>query len=130
VSLAHHGVLFLDEMPEFGREAVEVMRQPMEDGLITLARASHTVTFPSHSPPRSIRAPADSSNGTARVPLHAAADRAYLAKISGPASQSLDLQVEMVALTAGRVTITEPAAPSSSIPQFKSIAKLAPFLAQ
>jgi magnesium chelatase family protein len=47
VSLAHHGVLFLDEMPEFRREALEVMRQPMEDGVVTLSRASRTVTFPS-----------------------------------------------------------------------------------
>jgi magnesium chelatase family protein len=46
VSLAHHGVLFLDELPEFRRETLEVMRQPMEDGLVTIARAARTVTFP------------------------------------------------------------------------------------
>lgn len=47
VSLAHHGVLFLDELPEFRRETLEVMRQPMEDGIVTIARAARTVTFPS-----------------------------------------------------------------------------------
>ena len=46
VSLAHHGVLFLDELPEFRRETLEVMRQPMEDGSVTIARAARTVTFP------------------------------------------------------------------------------------
>jgi len=46
VSLAHHGVLFLDELPEFRRETLEVMRQPMEDGLVTIARAARTVAFP------------------------------------------------------------------------------------
>jgi magnesium chelatase family protein len=46
VSLAHHGVLFLDELPEFRRETLEVMRQPMEDGVVTIARAARTVAFP------------------------------------------------------------------------------------
>ena len=46
VSLAHHGVLFLDEMPEFPRQVLETLRQPLEDGQVTVARASMTCAFP------------------------------------------------------------------------------------
>ncbi|MCI0532058.1 MAG: YifB family Mg chelatase-like AAA ATPase, partial [candidate division Zixibacteria bacterium] len=48
VSLAHHGVLFLDEMPEFSKDALEVLRQPMEDGMVTISRASVSLTYPAN----------------------------------------------------------------------------------
>ena len=46
ISIAHHGVLFLDELPEFKRTTLEVLRQPMEDGRVTVSRAAGTMTFP------------------------------------------------------------------------------------
>jgi len=46
ISIAHHGVLFLDELPEFKRSTLEVLRQPMEDGRVTVSRAAGTMTFP------------------------------------------------------------------------------------
>ena len=49
LSLAHHGVLFLDEVPEFGTRVLEVMRQPMEDRVVTISRAQGTLTFPANS---------------------------------------------------------------------------------
>jgi magnesium chelatase family protein len=118
VSLAHHGVLFLDELPEFRRETLEVMRQPMEDGRVTIARAARTVTYPSRFTMAAALNPCpcgffnDSRRECICSPTQIAR---YLAKISGPLLDRVDLQVEVAALTSDEIASTELAESSASI---------------
>jgi magnesium chelatase family protein len=118
VSLAHHGVLFLDELPEFRRETLEVMRQPMEDGLVTIARAARTVTFPARFTLAAALNPCpcgffnDARRECICSPMQI---QRYLAKISGPLLDRIDLQVEVAALTSDEITSVEPGEPSASI---------------
>lgn len=118
VSLAHHGVLFLDEMPEFRRETLEVMRQPMEDGQVTIARAARTVTFPSRFTLAGALNPCPCGyfNDARRECLCTPAQISrYLAKISGPLLDRIDLQVEVGALTSEEIASVVPGEPSASI---------------
>ena len=87
VSLAHHGVLFLDEMLEFSRRVLEVLRQPLEEGHVTIARAARTAVFPARFVLVGAMNPCPcgfAGDPDARVPLHAAAGRA----LSRPAVRS------------------------------------------
>jgi magnesium chelatase family protein len=118
VSLAHHGVLFLDELAEFRRETLEVMRQPMEDGLVTIARAAQTVTYPARFTLAAALNPCpcgyyqDSRRECICTPHQIAR---YLAKISGPLLDRIDLQVEVAALTTDEIASVEPGEPSAAI---------------
>jgi magnesium chelatase family protein len=118
VSLAHHGVLFLDEMAEFRRDTLEVLRQPMEDGLVSIARAARTVTYPSRFTLAAALNPCPCGFFNDRVrdcictPQQIAR---YLAKISGPLLDRIDLQVEVSALTTGEIASMIPAETSSDI---------------
>jgi magnesium chelatase family protein len=118
VSLAHHGVLFLDELPEFRRETLEVLRQPMEDGLVTIARAARTVTFPSRFTLASALNPCPCGyfNDTRRectcTPIQITR---YLGKISGPLLDRIDLQVEVAALKGEEIASLESGETSASI---------------
>ncbi|MDX1590951.1 MAG: YifB family Mg chelatase-like AAA ATPase, partial [Balneolaceae bacterium] len=98
ISMAHNGVLFLDELPEFKRSALEVMRQPLEDGSVSISRARMSVSYPSRimlvasmnpSPTGEWFDPED-QNGATNIQM-----QRYLGKISGPLLDRIDLHVEV-----------------------------------
>lgn len=118
VSLSHHGVLFLDELAEFRRETLEVMRQPMEDGTVTISRAARTITYPSRFTLAAALNPCPCGffNDTRRECLCTQAQISrYLGKISGPLLDRIDLQVEVGALTNDEISSLEPGESSDSI---------------
>jgi MoxR-like ATPase len=98
ISLAHHGVLFLDELPEFARGAIEVMRQPIEEGTVTIARASGTFTYPARFMLVASMNPCPCGyRGTrsAECRCDDAAVAKYVSKLSGPLLDRIDLQIEV-----------------------------------
>ena len=98
ISLAHHGVLFLDELPEFKRSVLEVLRQPLEDREVTIARAKFTLTYPASFMLVASMNPTPSGffHDDAAAPGHSAAEmQRYLGKISGPLLDRIDLHVEV-----------------------------------
>jgi magnesium chelatase family protein len=100
VSLAHHGVLFLDEMPEFERRALEVLRQPLEDGCVRIARASRTVEFPARFQLIGAMNPCPCGFlGHSDLVCRCTAPQIarYQARLSGPLRDRIDLAVEVPA---------------------------------
>jgi magnesium chelatase family protein len=98
ISLAHHGVLFLDELPEFTRSAIEVMRQPLEEGVVTIARAAGTFTYPARFMLVASMNPCPCGyrgTRTAECRCDDAAVAKYVAKLSGPLLDRIDLQIEV-----------------------------------
>jgi len=97
ISLSHNGVLFLDELPEFKRSVLEVMRQPLEDREVTISRAKFTVTYPSSfmlvasmNPSPSGYFPDDPQNTSSITEM-----QRYMNKISGPLLDRIDLHIEV-----------------------------------
>ncbi|MBK8091006.1 MAG: YifB family Mg chelatase-like AAA ATPase [Verrucomicrobiaceae bacterium] len=98
VSLAHHGVLFLDELPEFRRSTLEVLRQPLEDGRVTISRAAGTMTFPSQFMLVAAMNPCPCGfYGDARRECRCSPPmiQKYRQRISGPLLDRIDLHVEV-----------------------------------
>jgi magnesium chelatase family protein len=116
VSLAHHGVLFLDELLEFSRHVLEVLRQPLEEGFVTIARAARTAVFPARFVLVAAMNPCpcgfagDARRACRCTPVQVAN---YRGRLSGPLRDRLDLTVEVPALppaALGRTTGGEPSA--------------------
>lgn len=104
ISLAHHGVLFLDELPEFKRSVLETMRQPIEEGHVTISRAAGTMTFPSQfmliaamNPTPDGKMPAESRSSPREI-------QNYLGRISGPLLDRIDLHIEVPAVKFQEIT--------------------------
>jgi len=101
VSIAHHGVLFLDEMPEFRKDVLEVMRQPMEDGKVTISRATISLTYPAQFMLAGAMNPCPCGYfGDTSHDCHCALPQVqkYRARISGPLMDRIDLHIEVPAV--------------------------------
>jgi magnesium chelatase family protein len=115
ISLAHHGVLFMDELPEFKRNVLETLRQPLEEGRVTISRAAGTVTFPSQfmlvaamNPTPDGKMPGESHCSPREIAN-------YLNRVSGPLLDRIDLHVEVPAVKFQDITSQRNGEPSATI---------------
>ena len=118
VSLAHNGVLFLDELPEFARNVLEVMRQPLEDGQVTIARAAATVTFPSRCMLVAAMNPCPCGYyGDPKRECHCTPNQIqkYRNKVSGPLLDRIDIHIDVPAVHYDELTSLEKGESSSTI---------------
>ena len=120
ISLAHHGVLFLDEFPEFAPQALDALRQPLETGEVAIARANHRVTYPARfmlvaamNPCRCGRA-SDPGFACRRGPNTRCAAE-YQGRLSGPLLDRIDLNIEVPAVTAADLILPPPAEGSREV---------------
>ncbi|MGB3635068.1 MAG: ATP-binding protein, partial [Rubrobacteraceae bacterium] len=118
VSLAHHGVLFLDEFPEFSRQTLEVLRQPLEDGHVTISRVAATLSYPARTTLVCSMNPCPCGYaGDHRRTCSCSAGQIerYQGRISGPLLDRLDLFVDVPRLTREELRSEKPVEPSKAI---------------
>ena len=115
ISLAHNGVLFLDELPEFKRNVLETLRQPLEEGRVTISRAAGTMTFPSQfmlvaamNPTPDGKMPGESRSSHREI-------QNYLGRISGPLLDRIDIHIEVPQVKFRDITAARPGEKSSVI---------------
>lgn len=118
ISLGHRGVVFLDEFPEFPRQVLEYLRQPLEDGIVTISRARGTITYPARFTLVASQNPcpcgfATDSEKTCTCSPHQIAQ--YQKKISGPLLDRIDLHIEVPRIAFEKLNTTHNAESSSSI---------------
>ncbi|MDR0856495.1 MAG: YifB family Mg chelatase-like AAA ATPase [Clostridiales bacterium] len=115
ISLAHNGVLFLDELPEYARTTLETLRQPLEDGVVTVSRIARTVEYPASFVLVAGMNPCPCGNygsSQKKCTCTPAMIQKYLARLSGPLMDRIDLQIEVDAVAFDE--LTAPAAAESS----------------
>ena len=118
ISLSHHGVLFLDELPEFARNVLEVMRQPLEDGHVTISRSKMSLDFPANFMLVCAMNPCPCGNyGNPNhectcTPMQI---QKYMAKISGPLLDRIDIHIEVPAVKVAELSQKRPGEPSDAI---------------
>jgi magnesium chelatase family protein len=118
VSLAHHGVLFLDELPEFKRSALEVLRQPLEDGVVSISRSAGKITLPCAFMLVAAMNPCpcgylgDAQHTCRCTPTQV---QRYRARISGPLLDRIDIHVEAPAVSVSELRHAAPGEPSAAL---------------
>src|SRR5215468_1567032 len=126
ISLAHQGVLFLDELPEFNRAALEALRQPLETGRITIARANGHVTYPARVQLIAAMNPcrcgwlSEPGRACGRAPRCA---QDYQAKLSGPLLDRIDLHIDVPAVSPADLSLPPPAESSTEVAQRVAVAR-------
>ena len=118
ISLAHKGVLFLDELPEFDRRVLEMLREPLESGEIHISRATRQATFPAQFQLVAAMNPCPCGYlGHPSKPCRCTPDsiKRYRAKISGPLLDRIDLTIEVPALTAAELISAQPGESSANV---------------